>query len=763
MKTRVIQDEPDGPTTPKTPVDPASEQRRPSNIAGRMGRWSARHRKKAIFGWLAFVVLAFALGILSGTTQIEPATSGVGESGRVDKLLHEEFEQPAGESVLVQSETLTIKDPAFRAAVEDVVAGISGLDAVQNVRSPLDPENAGQVAGNGRAALVDFEIRGDPDDATTRIDPVVAAVDDAQRANPELFVDSFGVSADKEVEAAFLDDLKQAGLLSIPVTLIILIVVFGALVAAGIPLLLALTAIVATFGLVALPSALIPIDEVTYELILLIGLAVGVDYSMFYLKREREERAAGRSEEAALEAAAATSGRSVLISGLTVIVAMSGMFLAGIQGMSAFAVGTILVVAVAMLGSLTVLPATLSWLGDRVDRGRVPFVSRLRRDDGQGRIWRAIVTAVMRRPVVSVVLAGGLLVALAVPALQLRTVQAGVETFPQDLPAVQTYNRIQAAFPGSEIPATVAVRAPDVAAPAVQEAIGQLEWRALATGQMHEPITVDVNGGGTVATVAIPVDGKGTDATSEAALATLREDIVPTTVGALPNAEVGVTGMTAQSKDFTDKLRSVAPLVFGFVLLLAFGLMLVAFRSLVIAVKAILLNLISIAAAYGVMVLVFQHGWGKGILGFESTAGIDSFLPIFMFVILFGLSMDYHVFIISRMREAYDRGMSTEEAVTHGIRTTAGVVTSAAIVMVCVFSVFATLSMLIFKQFGVGLAAAILIDATIVRAVLLPATMKLLGDWNWYLPKWLEWLPHLEHGGSIQKAPKAPPTLGPTG
>ncbi|HEY7793097.1 MAG TPA: MMPL family transporter [Gaiellaceae bacterium] len=734
---------------------------RSTNLAARMGRWSARHRKKAIFGWLAFVIVAFALGIVSGTTQIEPATSGVGESGRVDKLLHEEFVQPAGESVLVQSDTLTIKDPTFVAAVEDVVARISALDAVQNVRSPLDAENAGQIAGDGSAALIDFEIRGDPDEATTRIDPVVAAVDEAQTANPDMFVDSFGVSADKEVEAAFMDDLKQAGLLSIPVTLIILIVVFGALVAAGIPLLLALTAILATFGLVALPSSLIPIDEVTYELILLIGLAVGVDYSMFYLKREREERAAGRSEEAALEAAAATSGRSVLISGLTVIVAMSGMFLAGVQGMSAFAVGTILVVAVAMLGSLTVLPATLSWLGDGVDRGRVPFVSRLRRDDGQGRIWGAIVTAVMRRPVVSVVLAGGLLVALAVPALQLRTIQPGIDTFPQSLPAIQTYNRIQEAFPGSEIPASVVVKAPDVTAPQVQEAIGQLEWRALASGQLHEPITVDVNESGTVATIAIPVDGEGMDATSEAALATLREDIVPPTVGALPNADVGVTGMTAQSKDFNDKLASVAPLVFGFVLLLAFGLMLVAFRSLVIAVKAILLNLVSIAAAYGVMVLVFQHGWGKNLLGFESTAGIDAFLPIFMFVILFGLSMDYHVFIISRMREAYDRGMSTEEAVTHGIKTTAGVVTSAALVMVCVFAVFATLSMLIFKQFGVGLAAAILIDATIVRAVLLPATMKLLGDWNWYLPRWLEWLPELQHEGSAEPV-KAPPVPTPS-
>jgi|RhiMetdeSRZDD1v2_1073273.scaffolds.fasta_scaffold02473_10 uncharacterized membrane protein YdfJ with MMPL/SSD domain len=761
MKTRIIQRDPDEPNAPESRVEPPDESSHPTNLAGRMGRWSAQHRKTAIFGWLGFVVVAFALGIVSGTTKIEQATSGVGESGRIDKLLHEEFVQPAGESVLIQSDTLTVKDPAFTAAIEDVIARVSAVNVVRDVQSPLDPENAGQVGQAGHAALIDFEISGDPDDAVTKIDPVVAAVDEAQEANPDVFVGSFGVSASKEVEAAFLDDLKKAGLLSIPVTLIILIVVFGALVAAGIPLLLALTAIIATFGLVALPTSLIPIDEVTYELILLIGLAVGVDYSMFYLKREREERAAGRSEEAALEAAAATSGRSVLISGLTVIIAMSGMFLAGVQGMSAFALGTILVVAVAMLGSLTVLPATLSWLGDRVERGRVPFVSRLRRDDGEGRIWGRIVGAVLRRPVISAVLSAGFLLALAVPALQLRTVQPGIETYPQSLPSIQTYNRIQGAFPGSEIPAGVVIKAADVSSPDVQEAIGQLEWRALASGQMHEPITVDVNDSGTIATVAIPVDGKGMDAASEAALATLRDKIVPTTVGALPNAEVGVTGATAQSKDFNDKLGSVAPLVFGFVLLLAFLLMLFAFRSLVIAFKAIVLNLLSIAAAYGVMVLVFQHGWGKGILGFESTAGIDAFLPIFMFVILFGLSMDYHVFIISRIREAYDRGMSTEAAITHGIKTTAGVVTSAAIVMVCVFAVFATLSMLIFKQFGVGLAAAILIDATIVRAVLLPATMKLLGDWNWYLPRWLEWLPHLDHGSDeIHKVPPAPVPTG---
>jgi RND superfamily putative drug exporter len=348
---------------------------------------------------------------------------------------------------------------------------------------------------------------------------------------------------------------------------------------------------------------------------------------------------------------------------------------------------------------------------------------------------------VLRRPRLAAVVAGGLLAALAVPALQLQMVRPGLETFPRSLPMVQTYDRMQQAFPGSALPASVVVKAPNVNAPAARDAIGQLEQRAIASGRMHEPITAEVNKDATVANITVPIAGNGTDAESNAALASLREAIVPATVGALPHAEAGVTGLTADWKDSTDAMTSKLPLVVAFVLLSAFALMLFAFRSLVIAAKAILLNLLSVAAAYGVLVLVFQHGIGSGLLGFSSTAGIDPVVPLLLFVILFGLSMDYHVFLLSRIREAAQRGAATDEAIAHGIKSTAGVVTSAAIVMVAVFAVFATLSMLMFKQFGVGLAAAILIDATIVRGVLLPASMKLLGDWNWYLPSWLRWPP----------------------
>jgi len=724
-------------------------QARPhSNLAARMRRWSAEHWKTATFGWLALMVVAFALGSAIGTKSVDPNTSGPGQSGRMDRVLADGFKLPANESVLVQSRTASVGTPAFDSAVKDVVARVSGLAAVQNVRSP-------RIAKTRHAALVEFEIRGDKDKAGDKLGPVLAGVDAAQRAHPGLFIGEFGdASAAKAVDTAFANDLKSAGIYSIPLTLIILVVAFGALVAAGIPLLLALTAVFATFGLAALPSHVLPLAPEASAVVLLIGLAVGVDYSMFYLRRAREERAAGRSERAALEAAAATSGRSVLISGLTVMAAMAGLFLTGDATFASFGYATMIVVAFAMVGSLTVLPALLSRLGDGVDRLHVPLVGRLRNDRGDGRLWGAIVDRVLRRPLLSASIAGALLVALAAPALQLRMSTPGPDTFPGSLAVVKTYKQMQQAFPGKAIPANVVVKAPSVDAPSVRSAISELERRALASGRAHGPITIDENGARTIANITVPIEGSGTDAASNAALAELRA-AVPETVGALPGTHAGVTGLTAEWKDQQEQTKSKLPLVIGFVLVLAFVLMLVAFRSIVVALKAILLNLLSVAAAYGVLVLVFQDGFGKGLLGFSSTAGVAPVVPLLLFVILFGLSMDYHVFIVSRIRESFDRGASMDDAIADGIKSTAGVVTSAAIVMVAVFAVFATLSMLFFKQFGVGLAAAVLIDATIVRGVLLPATMKLLGERNWYLPRWLEWLPRLEPD-EPQAAPDLP-------
>ena len=721
------------------------------NLAARMGRWSARHRKKAIFGWITFVVLATLVGGTVGQRVLTDAESANGSSAAAARAIERaNFPDDASEQVLIQGKgSLTSSDPRFRAAVADVAQRLESTRFVTDLESPLTTGNEGQLSSDGRSAVVAFNVPGDDEQAADRIDSSLAATAAAQRAHPDLRIEQFGsASANKSLSKAFASDFQRAETLSLPITALILLVAFGALVAAGLPLVLALTAVMGTLGLLGPLSQILPVEESISSVVLLVGLAVGVDYCMFYLRREMEERDAGRSAEAALEAAAATSGRAVLISGTTVMVAMAGMFMAGNAVFESFAVGTILVVAVAVVGSLTVLPAMLSFLGEKgwTEKGRVPYVAKRRhRTKGESRVWGALIDRVLKRPVLSVVLSVSLLVALAIPALQMHTINPGAAGLPRNLDIVQTYDRLQAAFPGGAEPAVVAVAAKDVTAPAVSAGIAALKREASRTEGIGRPITVTPSPDKTVAIVEVPLAGDGTDSVSEAALARLRDDVIPATIGQVPGTEADVTGMTAGSKDFNDTMKSHLPLVFGFVLGLTFLIFLVTFRSIVIPIKAILLNLLSVSAAYGVLVLVFQDGHGEGLLSFTSIGGITSWLPLFLFVILFGLSMDYHVFILSRIREAVSGGMSTDRAVSYGIKQTAGVVTSAAAVMIAVFAIFATLSSLEFKQMGVGLAVAILIDATIVRAVLLPAAMKLLGDWNWYLPKRLAWLPSLRH------------------
>jgi RND superfamily putative drug exporter len=716
------------------------------NLTARAATWSARHRRIAILGWMAFVVAAVVLGSVIGTKHIDSNNNGVGESARADQIINAKFPQYSGEQVLIQSNKLTVRDPRFQAAVRDVVKRVAATGTVQDLRSPLAPANRGEISKDGHSALVSFQIAGDQSHADDTVGASLAATAAAQKAHPSLRIEQAGdASADKALNKSFSDDFAKARTLSLPITLLILIFAFGALVAAGIPVLLAITGVAATLGLVGLVSHIAPVDPSVSEVVLLIGMAVGVDYSLFYMRREREERAAGRGEQAALEAAAATSGRSVLISGLTVMAAMAGMYLAGNKTFASMATGTILVVAVAVLGSLTVLPALLSKLGDKVMKGGVPFVARRRERGGEARIWGAIVDRVLRHPGLAAVISGGIVVALAIPAIGIHTSDPGLQGLPKGLPIVKTLDRMQTAFPGGAQPAHVVVQAGDVRAPQVRAAIGQLERQALATGQMHQPFDVQVSRDHTVADVAIPLSGQGTDSTSYRALDTLRGQVIPATIGRVPGTKALVAGATAGAKDFNDSMKSHLPAVFAFVLTMTFLLLLITFRSIVIPLTAIVLNLLSVGAAYGVLALVFQHSWAEGLLGFKSTGAITSWLPLFLFVILFGLSMDYHVFILSRVREAHDKGMSTSDAVAHAIKSTAGPVTSAAIVMVAVFAIFASLGALEFKQLGVGLAVAILLDATLIRAVLLPAVMKLLGDANWYLPNRLAWLPHLEH------------------
>jgi uncharacterized membrane protein YdfJ with MMPL/SSD domain len=731
-----------------------------NNLAARMGRWSASHWKTAVFGWLVFVVAVTFLGLKVGTNTISEQDRNVGQAHRGDQILKESgFGQtdPQTEIVLIQSKTLTTASPAFRAAVNDVVHAVSPFKVVKNLRSPLDRGYADQVSKDKHSVLVLWEMKGKPEAAKKKIDAITTATDRVAKQHPDLYIGEAGsISSGKAIDEMFAKQLKSTGMLSLPLTLLILILVFGTLVAAFVPLLLALSSVIAAIGLSAFASKLVPMDQSVAEVILLVGLAVGVDYALFYLKREREERAAGKGHRAALEAAAATSGRAVLISGLTVLVAMAGMLFSRDKTFISFGIGTIIVVAVAMIGSLTVLPALLAKLGDRVEKGRIPYLHRLRRKSGENRVWSRILTPVLRRPVVWAVASGAVLLAMTFPVLHLHTAESGLDALPKSAPTVETLDRVQNSFSGTANPAEIAIKTPSTDSAEFKNAYLALRGAAVKSPLLHGPIHLDVDAQHRVARIEIPMAGNGVDKESFQALSALRDDILPATVGQLADTEWAVTGGTAASHDSNAAMKSSVPFVFGFVLLVAFLLLLASFRSIVIAAKAVLLNLLSVGAAYGLVIAVFQWGWGENLLDFQSNGGIASWLPVFMFVILFGLSMDYHVFILSRIREAFDRGLSTEDAVAHGIKTTAGTVSSAALVMVGAFAVFATLPFLDFKEMGIGLAAAVLIDATIVRAVLLPATMKLLGDWNWYLPKWLSWLPTLDHGQGAPEAAPAP-------
>jgi len=742
------------------------------NLAARAGRWSAAHWKTATVAWVAFVVLAVAIGNAVGTVKLTDAEQSTGEAARAQAILTRAgFSQPAAENVLVQSPTLTISDPAFRATIARVTARLRTLPEVQNMSSPLDRGGTVAVSKDRRSALVRFSIAGKSGQASKKVQPVLDAVGDVQKQSPGFTVAEFGfASANKVLTDTLGHDFQKAEQLSVPITFVILLFAFGAFVAAGVPVLLAFTAVLGSIGLAAIVSHLSHASEATNSVMLLMGMAVGVDYSLFYLKREREERLAGRGEEA-LPRAAATSGQAVLISGGTVLIAMGGMLLAGSKIFTSMGVGTMIVVFASMLGSVTVLPALLGKLGDRVERGvvavaaagalrvlrllrreparlvrlreRRTWLRHLKGDRAESRVWGRILRPVLRHPAVAATVAVVLLVGLALPVRGIHTKLLSFTDLPRSIPIVNTYIKIQKAFPGAQMPAQVVVEAPDVGSPGVRQAIGAFEQRALASGQMFEPIRQFVNPTRTVVRIEVPLAGNGDNAQSVAALDTLRTDVLPSTLGRVVGVTYAVTGETAGTHDFNTTMKQRFPFVFAFVLGLAFLLLLITFRSIVVPLAAIALNLLSVGAAYGVLVWIFQDGHLQGLLSFHSNGAIVTWMPLFLFTVLFGLSMDYHVFIVSRVKELADRGESTQDAVEHGIRRTASTVTSAAAVMVAVFAIFASLRTLDIKQLGVGLAVAVLIDATIIRGVLLPATMKLLGDWNWYLPRWLEWLPRV--------------------
>ncbi|KQX73778.1 MMPL family transporter [Aeromicrobium sp. Root472D3] len=676
-----------------------------------VARWSATHPWRAIGLWAALVTTAVVLMGTVPTQQTTDADFRVGESGAAAAMLDDAGLAPTpAESVLVTARSGALDVPAATAVATQIGDRAADVAGVADVGAPV-------VSGSRDAVLVPISMTGGLDDALAHVADLEAVTAAAQADHPGLRVQQAGdASLQSALDEKVAGDLAAAEALSLPITFLILLVAFGAFVAAGIPVLLAVTSVVTALGLYAPLSHLVPDSGSVANVVLLIGMAVGVDYSLFYLRREREERARGRSTIDAIEIAAATAGRAVVVSGLAVTVAMSGLFLSGEPVFDALAVGSILVVLVAVIGSLTVLPAMLATLGRWVDRPRIPLLWRLNRRIGTGGISGRLVRPVVRRPVVSALLAGGALVALAVPALGMSTHQSTIASLPQDIPAVQTYLRAQESFP-SQRPVVGVVLHTSVdgsdAARAAATAIGRDAARAGLVEADGQDVRVSPDGR-TVAVSLAALHPEG-DSRNGAAVDALRDSIVPSATRDLAGTTSAVGGPVAEALD-VDRQTSRLPLVIAFVLLLTMLMIVWTFRSLTLALLTTVLNLLSVGAAFGVLTMVFQGGSGFVI----------DWIPLFCFVVLVGLSMDYHVFVLSRVREGLRRGLPYPLAVEAGIRETAGVVTSAAAVMVSVFAVFGTLDLMEMRQMGVGLSVAILVDATLVRLVLLPALLLVL-------------------------------------
>ncbi|WP_238164192.1 MMPL family transporter [Kribbella pittospori] len=690
-------------------------------VTVRVARWSAIHPWRAIGLWLLLVVVAVGMSVVIPKQQMQSKDTWVGQSGQAAEMIEQAGlgDRPA-ETVLVTDPDGRLDKAAATTAMTQLRQKLTTLDSVQAVGQPV-------WSDNGNSALLPIELKGTADDAADAIEKVVATTAEVQQANPDLSINQAGTaSLDAGIWKQVGSDLAKAEKLSLPITFVLMLLAFGALIAAGIPVLLAFSAVGAALGFYAPLSFLFPDGGSVANVVLLIGMAVGVDYSLFYLKREREERRKGRSTLDAVEIAAATSGHSVVVSGLAVIVSMAGLYVAQDMTFSSMATATIVVVAVAVLGSLTVLPALLAKLGHRVDRPRVPLLWRLNRRIGPGGISRRILAPVLSHPRAALSVSILAVAALAVPALGMKTEPSDLNTLPQSIPEVRTFKALQENFPSQGgLSYDVVARGEDAVG-----ALTGLQESAVQSGKFVVPQGAAIRQADGTAVLTLVSVLPESSANAETALNQLRSDFVPTSLGSVPTWAVG--GEQAESVDYGNNQRDKLPWVIAFVLALTLVMMAVTFRSVAIALLTTVLNLASVAACFGVLSLVFQHSWAEGLLGFTSSGFVVSWIPLFLFVILVGLSMDYHVFVLGRIREGVAEGLTPREAVRKGITESAGVVTSAAAVMVSVFAVFATLGMLEMKQMGIGLAVAVLIDATLVRIVMLPSILVLLGRKAWW-------------------------------
>ena len=721
------------------------------SVTERLARASARRPLVVIGLWVSlFLIGGFLASGISDVLTTEFTVTNEPESVRADQLLEERLRGPeqARELVIVGSTSATVIDAEFRSFVDGLLAEIRGLGGVvQGATSFYETGDESLVSADRHKTLLPVTIAGDVEEASDNVVPLVDLVEEANaRVGFEVMTAGTG-SIDRTFNETSEQDLQRGEFIGIPIALVILVLVFGTAVAAGIPLMLAVLAIVVSVGTVALIGQAFELNFLVLNIMTMVGLAVGIDYSLFIVHRYREELRRGLAKQEAIARAGATASRAVLFSGGTVIVGLLGLFIVPTNVYRSQAVGAITIVVFTVLAALTLLPAVLSLLGDWVNALRLPLLQRGRSSEDEGGFWGRVTSVVMAHPLISAVGSVTILVAAAVPFFTIDLGMAGVSTFPQDTEVRRAFETLDRDFSAGLIsPAEIVVDAPDVNAPAVQESIDDLLDTLDADGEFGAA-TRETNAAEDLALVSVLIAGDPEGDAAQDAIRRLRNEYIPAAFAEV-DAEVLVTGITAGHEDLFSVIRTYTPMVFAFVLGLSFVLLLVVFRSIVVPVKALIMNLLSVGAAYGLLVLVFQHGVGNEIFGFQRTETIQVWLPLLLFAFLFGLSMDYHVFLLSRIRERFDQTHDNAGSVAFGVRTTAGIITGAALIMVAVFSGLAAGDLVQLQQVGFGLAVAILLDATIVRSVLVPASMQLLGELNWYLPKWLHWLPDLRVEGT---------------
>jgi putative drug exporter of the RND superfamily len=725
-------------------------------LTERITRACAAHPWRTIGAWAAVLVASVvALGVVFTGLTTDASGTNNPESERAEQRLFQAFPPDPDEIVtdvaIVRSTRYTVDDERFRRFVEDLEREGRATRGIASARTYYATQDASLVSADRHATLVPMFIIGE--DQT----PDVVAVVERADADPEFEVAITGnQTRDHDSNQLSESDLRNGELkFGLPAALIILLLVFGTVVAGLVPLLMALVSILTAMGLVAVLTQMFELSIFTTNMLAGMGLALGIDYALFVISRYREERGGGREPLDAISATGATASRAVLFSGSAFVVAMFGLLIVPSTIFRSLAAGAILVGITSVLAALTLLPALIGLLRDRVDALRLPYFGRaaLDRQNPEGRFWGAIVERVLRRPALSLALSTALLVALAVPAFGISIGSAGVSTFPDSAASKRGYLALQRSFPaaGTDPAHILVVGNGDVAA---------------ATDLLRESLAADPRfgegeirqGSGGVTDLVVPVRGDPAGDAAVSAVRDLRDRLVPEAYAGT-TADPFVGGTSSENIDYFDGVTDPAPIVFAFVLGLSLVLLTVAFRSVVIALTAIALNLLSVGAAYGLLVLVFQHGWGAGLLGFTRLDAIEAWVPLFLFSVLFGLSMDYQVFLLSRIRERYDQTRNTRDAVRWGVASTARIITGAALIIVAVFSGFARGDLVMFQQMGFGVAVALLIDATIIRSVVLPSVMTLLGDRNWYLPGWLEWIPHLEvEGHTAAESNTAPST-----